>query len=52
MRAVDVHESRPAADRLVQHSIAPIATGLGLPVPDITEFDVHNLCRSDADVAG
>ena len=43
MRAVDVYESREAADRLVQDHIGPIAGGLGLPLPDITEFEVHNL---------
>ena len=46
MRAVDVYESREAADRLVQDSIGPIAGGLGLPLPDITEFEVHNLLTS------
>ena len=45
MRAVDVYESREAADRLVQESIGPIAAGLGLPLPEITEFEVHNLLR-------
>jgi hypothetical protein len=43
MRAVDVYESREAADLLVQDSIGPIAAGLGLPLPDITEYEVHNL---------
>jgi hypothetical protein len=43
MRAVDVYESREAADRLVQDTIGPIAAGLGLPLPDITEYEVHNL---------
>jgi hypothetical protein len=43
VRAVDVYESREAADRLVQDTIGPIAGGLGLPLPDITEFEVHNL---------
>lgn len=43
MRAVDVYESREAADRLVPDNIGPIAAGLGLPLPDITEFEVHNL---------
>jgi hypothetical protein len=42
MRAVDVYESRAAADRLVGDSIGPLATELGLPLPDITELDVHN----------
>lgn len=43
MRAVDVYESREAADQLVQDHIGPIADALGLPLPDITEFEVHNL---------
>jgi hypothetical protein len=42
MRAIDVYESRDAADRLVQDHIGPIAGSLGLPVPEITEFEVHN----------
>jgi hypothetical protein len=45
MRAVDVYESREAADRLVRESIGPIAGDLGLPLPDITEFEVHNILR-------
>ena len=43
MRAVDVYESREAADRLVQDHIGPIAGALGLPLPDITELEVHTL---------
>lgn len=42
MRAVDVYESRDAADRLVQDHIGPIAASLGLPLPEITELEVHN----------
>ena len=45
VRAVDVYESREAADRLVQEHIGPIAGALGLPLPDISEFDVHSLLR-------
>jgi hypothetical protein len=45
MRAVDVYESREAADNLVRESIGPIAADLGLPLPDITEFEVHNILR-------
>jgi hypothetical protein len=41
MRAVDVYESREAADALVQTHIAPIAQELGLPLPAIAEYDVH-----------
>jgi hypothetical protein len=41
VRAVDVYESRESADRLVAESIGPIAHELGLPLPEITEFEVH-----------
>lgn len=43
MHAVDVYESREAADRLVQDRIGPIAASLGLSLPEITEFEVHNV---------
>ncbi len=43
MRAVDVYESRDAADRLVHDRIGPIAANLGLPMPEITEYEVHNV---------
>ncbi len=43
MRAVDVYESQEAADRLVGEAIGPIAGELGLPLPDISEYQVHNL---------
>jgi len=42
MRAVDVYESRAAADRLVGETIGPIAGELGLPLPEISELEVHN----------
>jgi hypothetical protein len=42
MRAVDVYESRAAADRLVTETIGPIAGHLGLAPPEITEVEVHN----------
>lgn len=45
MRAVDVYESREAADRLVAEAIGPIAGEIGLPLPEITEYEVHNLLR-------
>jgi len=45
MRAVDVYESREAADRLVAEAIGPIAGEIGLPLPDITEYEVHNLLQ-------
>ena len=41
MRAVDVYESREAADRLVADNIGPIAAELGLSLPEITELEVH-----------
>ena len=41
MRAVDVYESREAADRLVQEKVGPAATALGLPLPEIIETEVH-----------
>jgi len=41
MRAIDVYESRAAADALVQEEIGPIAGELGLPLPEITEYEVH-----------
>jgi hypothetical protein len=45
MRAVDVYESREAADRLVNDGIGPIAGELGLGVPDISEYEVHNFLQ-------
>lgn len=42
IRAVDVYESREAADRLVSETIGPIAAELQLALPEITELDVHN----------
>jgi hypothetical protein len=41
MKAVDVYESRAAADQLVQEKIGPIAAELGLPAPEISEFEVR-----------
>jgi hypothetical protein len=41
MRAVDVYESREAADRLAREQIGPLVAALGLPMPEISEFDVH-----------
>jgi hypothetical protein len=45
MRAVDVYETREAADALVQDAIGPIAGELGLAAPKITEYEVHNYLR-------
>ena len=41
MRAVDVYETREAAD-ILAGQIGPIAAELGLAMPDITEFEVHD----------
>ena len=41
MRAVDVYESREAADELAQSRIGPLVAELGLPMPEISEYDVH-----------
>ena len=41
MRAVDVYESREAADLLVQEKVGPLAADLGLPMPEISEFEVY-----------
>jgi hypothetical protein len=41
MRAVDVYESREAADRLAGGLIAPLCSELGLPMPEVTEQAVH-----------
>ena len=46
MRAVDVYETREDADRLVQDAIGPIAGQLGLPLPEVSELDVHNHLQS------
>jgi hypothetical protein len=45
VRAVDVYESHAAADRLVGENVGPIAGELGLPLPEITEYEVHNILR-------
>lgn len=45
MRAVDVYESREAADRLVAEKVGPAAAKLGIAAPAITEYEVHNLLR-------
>jgi hypothetical protein len=41
--AVDVYESREAADRLAQEQIDPIAANLGLPMPEIEEHGVDRI---------
>ena len=42
MRAVDVYASRDVADDLVQAHIGPLAADLGLPLPEISEYEVHS----------
>jgi hypothetical protein len=42
IRAVDVYESREAADALVSERVAPLAQELGLPPPEISELEVRN----------
>jgi hypothetical protein len=42
LRAVDVYESREAADKLVEE-IGPLAQEFGLSLPEISEFMVHNI---------
>jgi hypothetical protein len=39
--AVDVYESREAADRLVADKVGPLSAQLGLAAPDITEYEVR-----------
>jgi hypothetical protein len=41
IHAVDVYESREAADRLVQEKVGPIAAEIGLPTPEIREYNVR-----------
>jgi len=41
MRAVDVYESREAADD-VAGRIVPIVQSLGLAMPEISEFELHD----------
>ena len=45
MRAVDVYESPEAADRLAQERIGPAAHALGLPMPTISQFEVHAILQ-------
>jgi hypothetical protein len=42
LRAVDVYETREAADALAQNEIGPIAAELGMPMPQIAEYEVHS----------
>lgn len=41
VHAVDVYESREAADRLAAEQIGPLAAELGLGAPQVSEYAVH-----------
>ncbi len=41
VHAVDVYESREAADQLASEKIGPLAAELGLGMPEIQEYTVH-----------
>jgi len=45
MHAVDVYESREAADRLARDKIGPLVQELGLPMPEFSEFEVHSILQ-------
>jgi hypothetical protein len=45
IRAVDVYETREAADRLVGETIGPLVGELALPMPEVSEYEVHGLLR-------
>ncbi|HEU0116846.1 MAG TPA: hypothetical protein VFQ80_19285 [Thermomicrobiales bacterium] len=45
MRAVDVYESREAADRLAQERIGSLAQELGLSMPVISEYPIHAILQ-------
>jgi hypothetical protein len=42
MRAVDVYDSRGDADALAEERLGPIVAALGLPMPDIAEYEVYS----------
>lgn len=42
VRVVDVYQDRESADRIAQEKIGPIIQQLGLPMPEISEFEVHS----------
>jgi len=39
-RAVDVYHSRDATDALAQNEIGPVVAELGMPLPQISEYEV------------
>ncbi len=42
VRVVDVYEGREVADGLAEAKIGPIVAEMGLPMPEITELEVHS----------
>ena len=48
VRAVDVYQTREAADTLAHVHIGPIAQELSLPMPQISEYEVHAVRRDTA----
>jgi hypothetical protein len=45
VHAVDVYESQAAADALVSEKVGPIAGELGLPAPQVTQYEVRSFLR-------
>jgi hypothetical protein len=45
IRAVDVYETREAADRLVGETIGPLVGELAQPMPEFSVHEVHGLLR-------
>lgn len=41
VHAVDVYESRAAADQLVSEKVGPISAELGMSAPEINEYEVR-----------
>jgi hypothetical protein len=41
-------ENRAAADALAQEKIIPLANELGLPMPEISEYEVHSILQPKA----
>jgi hypothetical protein len=42
MLVVDVYESREAADRFARDRFGPASQQLGVAMPEMTEYEVHN----------
>jgi hypothetical protein len=45
---VDVYESREAADRFARDRFGPASQQLGMPMPEMTEYEVHNYVQPRA----